>query len=68
MRDQARSAGWFAYRFVAWVDAYRVKVFSVLAFAGAVGSWLTGSGFLQLVAIASLIMVLVNLFRRAPRT
>ena len=55
----------FLYRAVVWVDAHRVKAFSVLTVVAGVTSWLTGSGFLELVALTSLIMVLVNLGREA---
>ena len=55
----------FLVRAVAWVDAYRVKAFSGLTVVAGAAYWLTGSGFLQLVALTSLIMVLVNLAREA---
>ena len=58
----------FLYRAVVWVDAHRLKVFSSLTVVAGVASWLTGSGFLELVALTSLIMVLVNLFWRPSRT
>jgi hypothetical protein len=58
----------FLYRAMVWVDAHRVKVFSGLTVVAGATSWLTGSGFLELVALTSLIMVLVNLFCRPSST
>lgn len=64
MREEPERAP-FLYRAVVWVDAHRVKVFSVLTVVAGMASWLTGSGFLELVGLTSLIMVLVNLGREA---
>lgn len=64
MREE-QSAGRLLYRGMVWVDAYRVRVFSILTVVAAEASWLTGSGFLELVALTSLIMVLVNVGREA---
>ena len=57
----------FLYRAVVWVDAYRLKVFSGTAVAGAVGFWLTGSGFWEFLAIASLVMLFSNWVERFSR-
>ena len=67
MREQERGAAWFLYRAVVWVDAYRVRVFSVLTVAAAVAYWLTGWGLLQLLAIASLTMVFANMLLEGLR-
>ncbi len=65
MREDQPNPGRFLWRAIVWVDAYRLKVFAVLTVVAAVAYWLTGSGFLELVALASLTMVLVNLGREA---
>ncbi len=65
MREQNDNAVRFLYRAVVWVDAYRLRVFSASTVAAATAYWLTGSAFLELVALTSLITVLVNLGREA---
>ena len=67
MRENQHRPVPFLYRAMAWVDAYRMKVFSGTAVAGAVGFWLTGSGFWEFLALASLVMLFVNWVERFNR-
>lgn len=67
MREDEHGPVPFLYRVIVWVDAYRLKVFSGMAVAGAVGFWLTGSGYWEFVAIASLVMLLSNWLERFGR-
>ena len=67
MREHEQRPVPFLYRAIVWVDAYRLKVFSGTAVAGAVGFWLTGSGFWEFLAIASLVMLLSNWLERFTR-
>ena len=62
---EQRRPGQLLYRGMVWVDAHRVKAFSGLTVAAAVAYWLTGSGFLELMVLTSLIMLLVNLGQEA---
>ena len=71
MREDRHRPVPFLYRAMVWVDAYRVRVFSGTAIAGAVGFWLTGSGYWEFLALASLVMLFSNWlerFSRQPRT
>ncbi len=67
MREDQHGPVPFLYRGVVWIDAHRMKAFSILTVVAAVAHWLTGSGFLELVALTSLIMLLVNLGQEAVR-
>ncbi len=57
----------FLYRVVVWVDAFRLKVFSCTAVAGAIGYWLTGSGYWEFLALASLVMLFSNWVEQVSR-
>ena len=67
MRENQHSPVPFLYRAMVWVDAHRMKVFSSTAVAGAVGFWLTGSGYWEFLAIASLVMLFSNWLERFNR-
>ena len=67
MRENQHRPAPFLYRAIVWVDAYRMKVFSGTAVAGAVGYWLTGSGFWEFLALASLVMLFSNWVERFSR-
>lgn len=67
MQESQHRPAPFLYRAIVWVDAYRMKVFSGTAVAGAVGYWLTGSGFWEFLALASLVMLFSNWVERFSR-